>query len=133
KNVITGQHPNYQINQKALDAFIENITHIAPPSSAKDEYAKQKNEYVNRENEYVKPQNEYVNEKLETQIIRIIKQNTTAKIEQIVQITQKSKATVWRKLKELKENNQIQYIGPAKNGGYALTTHQTTSQQHTTK
>jgi predicted HTH transcriptional regulator len=80
------------------------------------------------------PVNEIVNEILNetvnetaNEIIKIISQNKNVSIKNIVKETGKSRATITRLIKELKEKNKIQRIGSDKKGYWKIIEHDNNS------
>ena len=116
--------------------FTENFTRITVPieeetEQAKNEGVNSENDLVNSENEGVKLNNEGVNAIFEgvniesghvknelMPIYSFIEQNPFVKTATIEQFSNKSKATIERYLKILKDNKLIEYIGSDKTGGY---------------
>ncbi len=104
------KQPEYSISDNGIIVTLYNMN-----------YNEAQNEVINEEiNEEINVGQKLNTEERKNIILKLIEKNEKISIQQIVENIEVSKSTVERDLKELKEENRIEYIGSRKSGKWII-------------
>ena len=104
------KQPEYSISDNGIIVTLYNMN-----------YNEAQNDGINEEiNEEINVGQKLNTEERKNIILKLIEENEKISIQQIVENIEVSKSTVERDLKELKEENRIEYIGSRKSGKWII-------------
>ena len=104
------KQPEYSISDNGIIVTLYNMN-----------YNEAQNEVINEDiNDVINVGQKLNTEERKNIILKLIEENEKISIQQIVENIEVSKSTVERDLKELKEENRIEYIGSRKSGKWII-------------
>ena len=86
----------------------------------KNDTVENKNDTVENKNDTVENKNDEISDTVEKLVLNIIKKNNNISINELVKLINKSRSTILRAIKRLKENNKIRRIGSDRYGHWEI-------------
>ena len=112
------KQPEYSISDNGIIVTLYNMNYSQKENEAQNEVI---NDGINEEiNEEINVGQKLNTEERKKIILKLIEENEKISIQQLVENIEVSKSTVERDLKELKEENKIEYIGSRKSGKWII-------------